>query len=381
MAAIEWYRCKFLESSDNLKPLVRKRFGREPSSSTSREIVACLQQGRLFYESASSSPLEIRPLQQFYGMVGFAKAVIIASQHRRLSTLQHSHGISDVSRGNSRIADLQVRIESAGTFQEFNDVVAPLARFSYVDWRTVRHDIYSPAATSAQVVGISLSLRDIRSRIPGLASVYEMTFGDLPQTGSMFLNLPLEDEQLFQLAVEDPRQFTDRESVRELVTSWRSRFPFMRKWRVQSAQLAYRRSIISFRNFGNVGIEEFSEEYLADLNGRFEERPVPNDINELFLLEEGLDAVGGGYTGGLYAIAPINGVTLSEFSLQYLGLFLLSSLVRYRPQTWTAAISGSSIAGEPTDDRALSLIERFLNLNAEVVPEMVVKLINPTEDQ
>src|SRR4051794_30217233 len=105
MPSSDWYKCKFLESGENLKPLVKKRFGREPSSSIAREIVACLQQGRFFYEAADSAPLEIRPLQQFYGMTGFSKALIIASQLRSLSSLKPAHGLVDISAGNSKIAD------------------------------------------------------------------------------------------------------------------------------------------------------------------------------------------------------------------------------------------------------------------------------------
>lgn len=170
--------CKFLESGENLKPLVSQRFGREPSSTITREIVACLQQGRLFYEAAASSPLEIRPLQQFYGMVGFSKAMIVASQLRSLSTLRPAHGLKDVSEGNSRIADLRLRVEDAGTFQEFNDVVAPLTRLCYVDNATRWRAIPLPTAGSDQLRGEELSLRDILSRIPGLESLYQMTFDE-----------------------------------------------------------------------------------------------------------------------------------------------------------------------------------------------------------
>ena len=82
MAEADWQKCKFLESGENLKPLIRMSFGREPSTALAREISACLQQGRLLYEAAGSLPLEIRPLQQFYGMVGFAKALITAKSLR-----------------------------------------------------------------------------------------------------------------------------------------------------------------------------------------------------------------------------------------------------------------------------------------------------------
>lgn len=116
MAGSSWQKCKFLESGENLRPLVKMRFGREPSSSIAREISACLQQGRLFYEAAASSSLEIRPLQQFYGMVGFARALVVAQNLQSLSTLKPSQGIRDVSEGDSRIADLRVHVDRAGSF-------------------------------------------------------------------------------------------------------------------------------------------------------------------------------------------------------------------------------------------------------------------------
>jgi hypothetical protein len=79
--------------------------------------------------------------------------------------------------------------------------------------KTVRHEIYKPAASSVQITGVQLTLKVILSRIPGLASVYEMTFEDLPQTGSLLLNMPLGDERIFQLQIDDSRQFTNRESL------------------------------------------------------------------------------------------------------------------------------------------------------------------------
>ena len=124
MSGAYWNECRFLESSENLKQLVKHRFGRERSTSVAREISACLQQGRLFYEAAAGSPLEIRPLQMFYGMVGFSKALILACHLRSFSAGRQAHGLKDISRGNSRIADLRVRITNAGTFQDFNDVIS-----------------------------------------------------------------------------------------------------------------------------------------------------------------------------------------------------------------------------------------------------------------
>ncbi len=86
--------------------------------------------------------------------------------------------------------------------------------------------------------------------------------------------------------------------------------------------------------------------------------------------------------GGHYLTGPVggNGVHISEFSYHYLGLFLLSSLVRYRPEAWAHSISRSMFPNEPADDKALSLIQRFLEINRTVIPQMVASVLNPHDD-
>jgi hypothetical protein len=381
MADVDWHKCKFLESAENLKPLVKKRFGREPSSSIAREIAACLLQGRLFYEAAASSPLEIRPLQQFYGMIGFAKAIVVASRLNSLSTLRPAHGLTDISAGNSRIADLQLRIESSGTFQEFNDVVAPLGRLGYIDSGATRWRAVSlPSTNSAALRGVELSLKEILGRIPRLESLYELTFAEEAQVSIIGLETGYQADADFRIRIDDSQLFADRETLKQIVDRWRGRFPFLNIWRLTSAQHGWGNSIIYFRNVHKLNIAEFSEGYLDYQNGSFQELAVPDDANVRFSLEEGFHSVAGGYTGATYAVSPILGLSVSEFSVQYLGLFLLSSLMRYRPQIWTHAISRSIVPGEPADDRALSLIERFLDLNQLEIPEMIVTILNPYED-
>jgi hypothetical protein len=71
----------------------------------------------------------------------------------------------------------------------------------------------------------------------------------------------------------------------------------------------------------------------------------------------------------------------SEFSLHFMALYMLSSLVRYRPQTWAHAISRTSISDAPADDQALALIEKFLDINSATVPLFVVTVLNPKEDR
>jgi hypothetical protein len=381
MAGSSWQKCKFLESAENLKPLVKMRFGRETNSTLAREISACLQQGRLFYEAAESSSLEIRPLQQFYGMVGFAKALIIAQSLMSLSTLKPSHGIRDVSARNSRIEDLKVHIDREGTFQTFNDVVAPLTRLCYIDNATNNRTVNLPSTESSKLYGAELSLREILSRVPEVSSLYKMTFGDASDSETILVEQSLHQDEEFRIRIDNNEIFDNSESLRSIVNRLRAKYPFFQQWRLTSAQPGWGKSIIRFRNMGKDAIDEFSEPYMSFSDGSYEERPVPGDANKFFAIETGLHPLAGGFSSAISAVSATNGLHISEFSYHYLALFLLSSLVRYQPQIWTHAISRSTFQETPPDDKALSLIEEFLSLNSSIFPSVVAAILNPHEDE
>ncbi|WP_143809078.1 YaaC family protein [Paraburkholderia susongensis] len=120
---------QYLESTENLKKNIRASPGWMPNARQAEAIAACLRQGRLFYEAATRAPLEIRPLELYYGTSAYAKALILSTNRRAtLDTLQQSHGITDTSPHNARLGDLTVQIARRGTFHEFNDCVAKLNR-------------------------------------------------------------------------------------------------------------------------------------------------------------------------------------------------------------------------------------------------------------
>jgi hypothetical protein len=143
--------------------------------------------------------------------------------------------------------------------------------------------------------------------------------------------------------------------------------------------------VIIFAGVDNVEIDEFAEERLvvgpfgysatvraASVAGR---PPLPL---------KRFSPLAGGYSNaaGEFAISPVNGnIYLSEFSLHFIALFILSSLVRYRAPTWAHAISRTSTSEMPADDQALALIERFMELNMEVVPSFILTMLNPNEDR
>src|SRR2546430_1878922 len=374
---VEWYKCRFLESAENLKPRVHARVGKTPSTQVAHEIAACLQQGRLFYETAQQSPLEIRPLQLFYGMVGFSKALVLGRQVVSLSTLPQTHGVSDVSQANCPIADLKVRIENRGVFQEANDVFKDLTRLRYFGESSKPAAIYLPSAPSGQLSGLRLSLREILSRIHGLESLFFETFGEVANTAALWFRYNEYSENRWELRIDDHTLYTDRNSLLGIIERWRTRYPFLRNWSLVSAQHAWGKSVLNFINVDNSGIDELAELYLIGAGDQYEVHghPTINGRGQGFDIAQRLSPLAGGYSSsaGDYAISPIaETIYPSELSLHFLALFLLSSLVRYRPHTWTHAISRTSISEAPADDGALALIERYLDINMETIPSFIV---------
>jgi hypothetical protein len=288
-----------------------------------------------------------------------------------------SHGISDISETTSRIADLRLKIGGDGTFQEFNDVVAKLTRVCYMDFRVNEgRTVYLPAAESSQLNGISLSLREILTRVPTLDALYKMTFGTDALTANMILEAQGISSDCFQLQVQDHEVFSDLESLKQIVGRWRERFPALRRWRLVLAQYSWGNTTLWFENLPVGDLDEFSKEYAICADGSFhhthtDEDQPPMDEAQRFGLKEGLSPAAGYLRGGSHLISPIQDVYFSEFSLQYLALFLLSSLVRYRPQIWAHAIARSAFGDTPADDRMLSLIEKFLDLNRSSIPELL----------
>jgi len=95
---------QYLESTENLKKNINASQGWTPSTGQADAIAACLRQGRLFYEAAMRAPLEIRPLELYYGTSAYAKALVLAkNRQQRLNTLQQSHGVKGRSAHDARL--------------------------------------------------------------------------------------------------------------------------------------------------------------------------------------------------------------------------------------------------------------------------------------
>ena len=375
----DWYDIKFLESASNVRELIGNSTGRTPSAGIAREIAVCIQQGRLFFEAAVEAPIQIKPLQIYYGVVAFAQAVIVATQCRSLATLARAHGLSDITQDDAGVEGLTLRVEKSGTFQEFNDAIAPLGRIWFYDSNSMPHWYEKPFDVSAGLSGHGIVITEILARAPGLSGKFSQTFGLPGKTVPIGLDFGILNTGHCTLRIDDPFLFTDRAALIDFLKRLRAEYPFLERWRFVEALHAWGNSIIKFDNVGGGEEDDLSEGNLipANNNGFTVSWALLGDDRPTVPAADILVPLSGGYVHThTYAMQPINNVKLHEYALQFLGTFLLSSLVRYRPQIWQNAISRSVTAQSPADDRALSLIEKFLDDTLSEFPDMVVRVID-----
>ncbi len=257
--------------------------------------------------------------------------------------------------------------------------MADWTRFCYFD-ESRPCSVRTPAAMADKICGFRLSLRDLLSRIPSLDDHFQKTFGETANCAQVLIENDITGK--CRIRIDDRTKFSNREELEDLVMRWRARFPFLERWRVVEAGHAWGNSIFYLQNTSRAAVDEFGVLALNQFGNDFLASPHTIRPQETFSFIDSLPAMGGGYTGGAcFPISPAQGQYLSEFSLHYLAFFLLSSLFRYRPQIWIHAISRTNTAEAPADDRALSLIEHFLETSSQVIPAMIVTMLNPQEDQ
>lgn len=366
---------QFLESTNNLSSVIERKHGWRPNVEQTQEILACLRQGRLFYETSEMSAIEIRPLQLFYGMVAFAKAlVLVADRQKKLGNLAAAHALKDTSSPNTQLAELSATITGRGTFHYFNDVVAAKNKLHFIDFGSNPETVEMPTAQSDELKGFTINLQCLLSRIPGLEGLYEETFQERAHCALFSLFPPARD--FWELSVSDSAIPQNRDELRALVNNWRDRFPFLKQWRLEHVSFAWGKTNLQFAN--SHPEDDMNDRYfVADM---ITYSAHPDDLERTrfndFLTR--MSPCAGGLNDSLpYMLSPIGERFFSEYSLQYIALFILSSLVRYRPQTWMHSLSRSAKGERRADDAPLALIEKFMNINQQSMPDFVYSIINP----
>lgn len=383
-AVADYKDIRFLESPTNIREILSKNSGRKLSAERANQISVCLEQGRLLFEAAQDIAWEIKPLLGYYGMVGFAKAIYLVRNLAKLESLPQRHGLTDVSQ-SSLIEELTVRIEKDGTFQGLNDSCSKLEKLIFHDSKRAKLRIPKPTSDTTLSEGKELALKEILARIPGLADLYRKTFGEEAKVvNCSHFSSGYDHEDVIEFGVHDVPPFTDLSSLELSVKDLRKRFPFLENWRVIVAWLG---DGVRFANLQRDVDSEFSPNVLQERSSVFSLNidwrpdtcqltpPLEFSLNEL---ATHCQPISGNLTHveTTCLIESWNGIFFSELSLYYLGMFLLSSLVRYRPTIWANAIARRSFPEKPLDDHALALIEEFIDQSLTVFPRATVIAIN-----
>jgi hypothetical protein len=376
------YDSKFLESTDNLKRIVKKSLGRKPNSEVARGATVCLQNGRLYFEVAEKSPMEIKPLLIFYGIVNYSKGLAIARNLKGIETLPQTHGLRDISEQTSKIEQLKVKSEGKGTFQRFNDSVCKLDCVDYKNKRLNRYDyITITTADSSSLENREFTLKDILARMHRLASLYSETFCEDAKTIRCDISYSDRPHGLAELRITTGEIINDTESRTRIIDNLKARYPFLEKWCLIEAHGDLDHSVFKFMNFDESSCAVISDEGGERASGWYD---VGSSITMGLRSKQSkcvnfwdiIQPTGGGPENGAYLIEPFDNICISELSLYYLGMFLLSSLVRYRPQIWMHSLSRLATSDLPSDDAALALIEKFLEDTLNVFPSAIVKAMS-----
>jgi hypothetical protein len=177
-----WNRLALFLSRDVVERRYRELHGGTLSREKALEVISHLEQGRQYFQSASLAGTLAGPLEQYYGVLAFARAVVLyRSAKSREATLKSGHGLKAIfhSEGTLGATCLQV---TSGTFSDLLEVtenaeVVRIQEYSGRTWGlpTLPHVLHLPKPTLAG--GAKCSFIDLLSRLPALRSDLEEALG------------------------------------------------------------------------------------------------------------------------------------------------------------------------------------------------------------
>jgi len=315
-----WSRLALYTSREILERKYRERHGGELSAGKAREIIAHLEQARQYFESAESAGVLAGPLEQYYGVLAFSRAIILLrNRGAREATLTKGHGLSASLPGDAGIDQLELQV-SAGTFLELLDATANaetlVIRDATKETLSFMGDVLLTQALPRPPVESRFSFLDLLARTPQLARLFGESLGTRPNSYECHVLLwgKAVNVELY------PRDFklpSPGELVKSLCLS------------------------------GDVAINQRHEEWVAG-HTTLVIPVVDGEVTSYGKLPHiRLDHVIDRYAGGW---------SLSRLGSYFAGSHALSALVRYYPTRW------AELVNHQRDDRLLPVIGELRRL-------------------
>lgn len=310
-----WSRLGLYLSRDVLARRYEDRHGLVLSAAKANEIIAHFEQGQQYFKSAQSAGALVGPLEQYYGILAFARGLILYLEPRALeATLKRGHGLKAAMSTNADVEDIEIIVED-GTFSEF------LRATENVEQATVDSlpEVPGPPrhypmirSLPAPPAGSRFSLRELMSRVPGVLRHYEEAFGTRANCFQCSvwvkmgaLHISMSHERMGASPVSELPALLRLHPNFQCVNSWAE------------------------------GTHIFA---LMPLEDPFAIAPHIVDI-------------GGGDERAVIAPFP-DGWVLSKMSTYYAAAYAMSMLVRYYPTVWARLLTHSK------GDRAFPVLER-----------------------
>lgn len=310
-----WAEVSLYESRDLGPKLYYDKHQRDLSAHKAQEIVSYFAQGHEYFTSAQRAGDLVRPLLLYDGVLALSRALILfLSPTTRATALKPSHGLSDMqlpgefSKALKNLADITLRFDAKGTFPRLSEVTRnhEWVLIHCAPYPTTRR--HRSPGTKVLPSNAIVTLREIRSRIPALADLYEETFDELSAAYRGFV---------FTYSLTTDAEVDIYGSIRhrpsETVLRKQFRLPD-----TESLQMTERHDC-------------FPPEHHFTWHLR------PRSFDELECV---LPPVWEGEGGLVRLVAPLeNGVTLASLSIYFLVSYIMGMLVRYYPTHWHALVT------------------------------------------
>lgn len=321
-----WHFLREFESKELVKRFITKKLSYTPNSEKAFEITSAFFQGREYFSSASSAHISVKPLLQYYGIVALSRGLILLlNRSSRENNIVPSHGLKiknwgDVS-ASGKLEEVILKT-SKGTFTELLNITKNKSYFragsSAINWK-VSYDI--------PVADIEFSLGEVA-----------MGFPDLHQSLKVWLNQEIPSRQLNKLTHVDGKL--------ELEVQGKCEASLLKK-------------IFSDSYYGDLEFITAEDSSLI----RFKDDKVPHMSQKWISSFQVI--------GDPYVIPPFgNGLFLNDISKLYSASFILGTISRYYPSTWSNLNRGI------VNDSALPFIINLLDFLQDKYPRVIMDFIN-----
>ena len=320
-----WQELTAYESRDVVESVYQRKHGRQPNAARIQDITANFVQAREYFHNAANSAITVRPLLQYYGVLGLARGVILMqSSNKGAEALKPSHGLepkgwaSTLSNGIKDFGKITVAIRS-GTFSELLNATQNTSYLKHntsgVNWKMA----FVPPTN-----GDEFTFFDIVSRIVDAVAEFRSWANETPPIAQLGAISPNAESKTITMKLTN----TNQESVDQLFKG---------------------------------------DKFKKTINGKNADIEMPNRTHVAFS-QKYRGTLG---IGEVFVVTPTFGSAhLNTLGQYFAASYFLGMMVRYFPATWITL--GRQIRG----DGVFPLIRRLMDLIQQSYPLIVLDFLS-----